>query len=253
MEEAGEPEVFLSRTKSFARRTRDLPQGLEQAFAKARAGYVLDVPRGVGYTTVAEDFRLNPEKVFGRAAPLFVEIGPGRGEQIVAFAAAHPELNFLAFEVWTPGLARLVVEAASRGLSNLKVIEADAQQALPVVLTPGSVAELWTFFPDPWRKARHHKRRLVSATFAAAAADLLQDGGVWRMATDWEDYADQMLQVLAHAPEFALADEDEDGNPTFAPRFPGRVLTHFEERGQEAGRGIWDLAAVRLPRDPQQH
>lgn len=240
--------VFLARTKSFARRARDLPPSLERQYEQVREQYVVNVARGLGYTTVAADAKLDVIDLFGRDAPLVVEVGSGRGEQIVSFAAAHPEWNFLAFEVWTPGIARLAVAAGRAGLTNIRVIEADAQQALPVLLGPDTALELWSFFPDPWRKSRHHKRRLVSAAFAQMVADLLKDGGIWRMATDWEDYAQQMLAVVVACPQFALPDEDEDGQPTFSSRFAGRITTHFEQRAADEGRPVWDLAAVRLPR-----
>ncbi len=239
--------VFMARTKSFTRRARDLNPSLERQFQEVKDRFVIEVPRGIGETTVADGHRLDVEGVFRRQAPLFVEIGPGRGEQIVHYASMHPEYNFLAFEVWYPGLARLSIAAAKANLTNVSVIEADAQQALPILLPPATVTELWTFFPDPWRKSRHHKRRIVSPSFANVVADLLVDGGVWRMATDWENYAEQMLEVMSAAPQFQL-EEDEGGNPTFSPRFEGRVKTHFEDRGAQAGRPSWDIAAVRRPR-----
>lgn len=238
--------MFMARTKSFTRRARDVNPSLERQFQEVRQDFVIDVPRGVGETTVADGFRLDVEGAFGRRAPLFVEIGPGRGEQIVHFAATHPNTDFLAFEVWTPGIVRLAIAGAAAGLTNVRVIEADAQQALPVLLEPASVAELWTFFPDPWRKSRHHKRRIVSPSFAKVVADLLEDGGTWRMATDWENYAEHMLEVMSDAPNFEL--ETKGGVPTFSPRFEGRIQTHFEDRGAQAGRGTWDIAARRLPR-----
>lgn len=245
---ADTPEVFLARTKSFTRRMRGMKPALAAQFAEVEADYVVEVPRGLGKTTVAEDCALEIPEIFGRVAPLYVEVGSGRGEQTVGFAEAHPEVNVLALEVWRPGIARLAVAAAAKGLANVKIIEADAEQALPLLLEEGSVEEVWTFFPDPWRKARHHKRRLVSSSFAAAVARVLTDGGRWRLATDWEDYADQMLQVLSHAPDFVIPERDEDGAPTFSPRFAGRVLTHFERRAEDAGRPARDLTAVRLPR-----
>lgn len=253
---------FRARTKSFVSRSRELAPALAAQYQQVRERYVLDVPRGEGNTTVAPGYRLDPQAIYGRHAPLYLEIGSGRGEQIVSFASDHPELNFLAFEVWTPGIARLAVEAGKRGLENVKVIEADAQQALPTLLPAASVAEIWTFFPDPWRKTRHHKRRLVSAAFSEVVADLLEDGGIWRMATDWENYAEQMLEVMTADPDFAVATEDAEAmSPSsrgtqmsvpqgFSPRFSGRVRTHFELRGEAEGRPTWDLAAVRLPRQP---
>ncbi len=265
----GEEPVFLARTKSFTRRSRELSPALARAFGKAASKYVVPVRRGVGMTSVHEDFRLDVAELFGRSAPLYVEVGPGRGEQIVASAARHPGINFLAFEVWVPGMARLVAAAAEQGLTNIKVIEADAQQALKTVLPEASVAEVWTNFPDPWRKSRHRKRRLVADDFAATVARVLEDGGIWRLATDWEDYAWQMLEVLDRTPELENPDQTipipcEHERPSltgsevpvdtskidgFAPRYPGRIVTHFEERGHGAGRLVWDLTAVRIPRD----
>ncbi|WRS29383.1 tRNA (guanosine(46)-N7)-methyltransferase TrmB [Actinomycetaceae bacterium MB13-C1-2] len=277
---------FMARTKSFTRRSRDLKPALERAFAKHRDKYVIEVPRDVGLTTAHPDFRLSPTEVFGREAPLVVEVGSGRGEQMLTAAASNPERDYLAFEVWVPGLARLTAKAGEAGLTNIRVIEADAQLALKSILDEATVSELWTFFPDPWRKSRHHKRRLVSDDFAETVARVLEDGGLWRLATDWENYAGQMLGVLSRAEELenpyelesvALQDAVREaghsiGQSTgidrtqcaaqgtvqvpapqtggFSPRFDGRVFTHFEERGAKAGRPAWDLVAVRLPRTP---
>lgn len=265
---------FMARTKSFTRRSRELTPSLERAFQKHRGAYVIEVPRDVGLTTVHRDYRLDIREAFGREAPLVVEVGSGRGEQVLNTAAQNPERNYLALEVWVPGIARLTAKAAEAGLSNVRVIEADAQLALETMLDEGSVSELWTFFPDPWRKTRHHKRRLVSDSFAQTAARVLEVGGLWRLATDWEDYAGQMLGVLSRAEELenpyeieppavlesiqgVAQDTAEDTVQVslpetggFSPRFEGRVLTHFEERGVKAGRPAWDLVAVRLPRMP---
>ncbi|WP_418983033.1 tRNA (guanine(46)-N(7))-methyltransferase TrmB, partial [Actinotignum sanguinis] len=199
---------------------------------------------------------------------------------IVAAAAAHPERNFLALEVWVPGIAKLVSKAVEAGVDNIRVIEADAAQALPVlfglecaglvrgedVTTCGPersathpnaanprVEQVWTFFPDPWRKARHHKRRLVAAPFATVVAGMLREGGAWRLATDWDNYAWQMRDVVEASPYFTNPHAGERPNPAdptperggFAPRWEERVLTRFEERGIAAGRTIHDILAVR--------
>lgn len=246
-------DVFLARTKSFTRRSRALPPALARDFAAVEDRYVVQVPRGQGMTSVDPDFQLDAAALFGREAPLVVEVGSGRGEQIVSYASAHPEMDFLAFEVWVPGVARLAVKAAEAGLTNLRIVEADAQQALSTMLPDASVSELWTFFPDPWRKARHHKRRLVGADFASTAARVLVDGAAWRLATDWADYAEQMLDVVAatkclknpFAPEGSSAGDEGGG---YAPRFTGRVATHFEQRAAEEGRPARDILAIRLPR-----
>ena len=150
--EAPEGTVFLSRTKSFTRRTRELPSNLARTWEAHAHRYVVEPRRGVGYTTVAQDFTLDLAELFGRSAPVTLEIGSGTGEQIVAAAAAHPERNFLALEVWVPGIAKLISKAVEADVDNIRVIEADAAQALPIMLGDASLDEVWTFFPDPWRK-----------------------------------------------------------------------------------------------------
>ena len=248
--------VFMSRTKSFTRRSRELPPNLARTWDAHAERYVIEPRRGIGYTTVAEDFRLDPVELFGRSAPLTLEIGSGTGEQIVAAAAAHPDRDYLALEVWVPGIAKLVSKAVEAGVDNIRVLEADAAQALPFLLVDASLDEVWTFFPDPWRKARHRKRRLVSDAFALQVARVLRDGGVWRLATDWDDYAWQMRDVIEACPVFenphvGQRPDPEDPEPQrggFAPRYEGRVVTHFETRGIDAGRRAHDIVGVRVPR-----
>ena len=174
----------------------------------------------------------------------------------VLSASAHPERDFLALEVWVPGIAKLISKAVEADVDNIRVIEADAAQALPIMLGDASLDEVWTFFPDPWRKARHRKRRLVSDNFALEIGRLLRDGGVWRLATDWDDYAWQMRDVieaceLFENPHAGERPDPEDPQPErggFAPRFEGRVVTHFETRGIDAGRHAHDIVGVRRPR-----
>ena len=254
--DAPEGTVFMSRTKSFTRRSRELPPNLARTWDAHAERYVIEPRRGIGYTTVAEDFRLDPVELFGRSAPLTVEIGSGTGEQIVAAAAAHPDRDYLALEVWVPGIAKLVSKAVEACVDNIRVLEADVAQALPIMLGDACLDEVWTFFPDPWRKARHRKRRLVSDAFALQVARVLRDGGVWRLATDWDDYAWQMRDVIEACPLFenpyvGQRPDPEDPEPErggFAPRYEGRVVTHFETRGIDAGRGAHDIVGVRVPR-----
>ena len=253
---APEGTVFMSRTKSFTRRSRELPPNLARTWEAHAERYVIEPRRGIGYTTVAEDFRLDPVELFGRSAPLTLEIGSGTGEQIVAAAAAHPDRDYLALEVWVPGIAKLVSKAVEAGVDNIRVLEADVAQALPIMLGDACLDEVWTFFPDPWRKARHRKRRLVSDAFALQVARVLRDGGVWRLATDWDDYAWQMRDVIEACPLFenphvGQRPDPEDPQPQrggFAPRYEGRVVTHFETRGIDAGRRAHDVVGVRVPR-----
>lgn len=249
--------VFMSRTKSFTRRSRELPVNLARTWEAHADRYVIEPRRGVGYTTVADDFHLDTEELFGRRAPLTLEIGSGTGEQIVAAAAANPDRDYLALEVWVPGIAKLISKAVDAGVDNIRVLEADVAQALPIMLGDACLDEVWTFFPDPWRKARHRKRRLVSGEFALQVARVLRDGGVWRLATDWDDYAWQMRDVIEGCPLFENPyvgqrpdpEDSEAERGGFAPRYEGRVVTHFETRGIDAGRRVHDIVGVRLPRE----
>ena len=169
---------------------------------------------------------------FGREAPVVVEIGSGIGEATAALAASRPELDVLAFEVWRPGIATALGLLADAGATNVRLLSIDAVWALEHLFAPGSVEELWTFFPDPWPKKRHHKRRLVTPRFAQLAASRLRPGGLWRLATDWEEYAEQMQAVLDAEPGL-------DGGRT--DRWADRPVTRFERKGIAAGRTILDL------------
>lgn len=248
---------FIARVKSFTRRGRELNPGIQRTWDAYADQYVIDVPRAEGYTTVSDGFRLDLEATFGRVAPLVVEIGPGNGEQIVAYAKAHPEMDFLAFEVYRQGIGKTIARAVAAGVTNLRLVEADAAQALPIMLADGVATEVWVFFPDPWRKARHHKRRLVSPTFALEVARLLKDEGIWRMATDWQNYAWQMRDVLEGCDQFlnpylGERPDPEEPEPTrggYAPRFEGRVKTHFENRGDRQGRESYDIVGIRRSRE----
>ncbi len=173
---------------------------------------------------------------FGRQAPLIVEIGSGVGEATAALAAARPAYDVLAFEVWRPGVADGLGRVADAGATNVRFCSVDAVWSMEHLVGPASLAELWTFFPDPWPKTRHHKRRLVTPEFARLAASRLTPGGWWRLATDWEDYAEQMMAVLDAEPAL------EGG---VVPRWDDRPVTRFERKGVAAGRSITDLAYVR--------
>ena len=179
-------------------------------------------------------FRLAPW--FGREAPLVVEIGSGVGEATGVLAATRPSYDVLALEVWKPGVAASLAEVAAAGATNVRFCSVDAAWAVEHIVRPGSLAELWTFFPDPWPKARHHKRRLVNASFAALAATRLSPGATWRLATDWDDYADQMREVL---------DGAEGLTGGVVERWAERPVTKFERKGLDAGRTITDLAYTR--------
>jgi tRNA (guanine-N7-)-methyltransferase len=177
---------------------------------------------------------------FGREAPLVVEIGSGIGEATAALAAAHPDRNVLAFEVWRPGVAETFLQLERTGATNVRLLSVDAVWSMEHLLGPGSLSELWTFFPDPWPKKRHHRRRLVNPAFAELAAGRLAPCALWRLATDWPDYAEQIRAVLTAEP--LLADV-HDGR---APRWSERPSTRFERRGVRAGRPIEDFAFRRV-------
>ncbi|MCX6501820.1 MAG: tRNA (guanosine(46)-N7)-methyltransferase TrmB [Microbacterium sp.] len=220
-----------------------MSEAQERAWAELSADYLIDVPRAEAATSVAADAAIDPVQVWGREAPVTVEIGAGQGHAMIHAAGAAPERNFLAVEVFKAGLARTMRDADRAGVRNLRLVEANAPEVLQHLLPPASVDELWVFFPDPWHKKKHTKRRLVQPEFAQIAAAALRDGGVLRLATDWEDYALQMRHVLDAAPPFERAFAGE-----WAERFDGRVVTAFERKGARAGRDIRDLAYRRIAR-----
>jgi tRNA (guanine-N7-)-methyltransferase len=199
--------------------------------------FVLPVRRGQTSTSVEPGSFLDLNATFGRAAPLVVEIGPGAGDSLIPMAQATPEVNILAFEVYQPAIASMLAQLGAANLSNVRIVEADAVAGLRHLIPPGSVDEVWMFFPDPWHKARHRKRRLLSAGFADLVASRMRPGGVWRLATDWEDYAAQMRDVLDD--HSAFCNEYPDG---WAPRWQARPVTRFEQRGVAVGRRVFDLA-----------
>jgi tRNA (guanine-N7-)-methyltransferase len=181
------------------------------------------------------DRPLEPVAVFGRVAPLVLEIGSGAGDATAAMGAADPARDVPAVEVHTPGVATLMQRVEQLGLTNVRVVEADGLHVLTGVVTSGSLDEVRVFFPDPWPKARHAKRRLVSPAFAALVADRLRPGGRLHVATDWPAYAEHVRAVLAASPDLELVSRERGDRP----------LTRFEARGLAAGRPSTDLVAVR--------
>ena len=174
-------------------------------------------------------------QVFGRPAPTILEIGFGMGEATAHIAGLMPEKNFLCCEVHPPGVGALLKRIGEAGLSNIRIVEHDAVEVLDHMLPEQSLAGVHIFFPDPWHKARHNKRRLVQPHFVAKLLPRLQSGGTIHCATDWEPYAQQMLEVLAAEPQLRNTAE------AFAPRPAYRPLTKFENRGLRLGHGVWDV------------
>jgi tRNA (guanine-N7-)-methyltransferase len=180
--------------------------------------------------------RLDLDALFARRAPLVLEIGSGMGEAVVAMAAADPGRDYLAVDVHTPGVANLLAVIEQRGLTNVRVGLGDAITLLRHLLAPESLSALHAFFPDPWPKARHHKRRLFQPDHVALLRSRLAPGGRLRCATDWAEYAEVMLETLSA--DSGLVNDHEG----YAPRLAERPVTKFEQRGVEAGRQIFDLS-----------
>ena len=222
---------------SFVHRGRRMTVGQARAWERnwSRLGRsVSELPPGP----------LDVDAWFGRAAPVVLEIGSGMGETTAELAAAAPAVNYLAVEVYQPGLAQLLMRAEEREITNLRLLRGDAVVLLAEHIEPGSLAEVRIFYPDPWPKARHHKRRLVQPGFVAMVADRLAPGGVLRMATDWEHYAEQMMSVCQAEPRLRNRHAGEpDG---WAPRPEWRRVTKFEKRARQAGRISRDLTFERV-------
>ena len=188
---------------------------------------------GLEYAGSVRDF----DQVFGRKAPLVLEIGFGNGEQLRHAGAGEPGSNHLGIEVHRPGVGRLLNALAADGLENVRVYAHDAVEVLAAEVADGALAELRMYFPDPWPKSRHHKRRLIQPEFVALAARKLAPGGRLHLATDWQDYAGQMLAVL----DASDALRNCSGAGRYAERPPWRIGTHFERRGVRLGHDVFDL------------
>ncbi len=203
--------------------------------AQRRAVDTLQSVYGIPYASGALDL----ERVFGRRAPTIIEIGFGMGETTAAIAQAQPQINYLAVEVHTPGVGGLLKLIAELGLSNLRIVQHDAVEVLEHLIAPASLAGAHIFFPDPWPKKRHHKRRLIQPDFVRLLASRLAPGAYVHAATDWQEYAEQILAV------FAAETSLENTASGFAPRPDYRPLTKFENRGLKLGHGVWDIIFVR--------
>jgi tRNA (guanine-N7-)-methyltransferase len=190
------------------------------------------LPRfGITYTAQPLDL----EQAFGRRAPKILEIGFGMGDSTAAIALAHPENDYLALEVHTPGVGNLLKLIEAQRISNIRIMQHDAVEVLRDMIQPNALDGVHIFFPDPWHKARHNKRRLIQAPFITQLVTKLKPGGYIHVATDWQDYAEQVLAVLTAEPLL------ENTAPGYAPRPGYRPLTKFEQRGIRLGHGVWDM------------
>jgi tRNA (guanine-N7-)-methyltransferase len=215
--------------RSFVLRQGRFSRGQQRAYEEL-------LPRfGLAYRAGFLDWR----ETFGRAAPVVAEVGFGMGETTARIAAEHPECDYLAIEVHTPGVGSLLRQIAAGSLANVRIVQHDAVEVLRDMVAPGSLAAIHIFFPDPWPKKRHHKRRLLQPAFVALAASRLAPGGLVHVATDWQEYAEHALAVLSGEPSLA------NTAAGFAARPAWRPETKFERRGLNLGHGVWDLLFTR--------
>ncbi|WP_394200182.1 tRNA (guanosine(46)-N7)-methyltransferase TrmB [Shewanella waksmanii] len=225
--EFNEEGKYLRKVRSFVLREGRLTKGQAQAFEQQ-------------WPTMGLDYSPEPldlTAVFGREADTVLEIGFGMGASLVEMAKAAPELNFIGIEVHKPGVGACLAEAAEAGVTNLRVFHHDAVEVLENSIKPASLARVQLFFPDPWHKKRHHKRRIVQPEFVQTIRQALKLGGVFHLATDWENYSEHMLEVMSAAPGYKNQSETGD----VVPRPDHRPLTKFEARGHRLGHGVWDL------------
>ncbi|ODQ00230.1 MULTISPECIES: tRNA (guanosine(46)-N7)-methyltransferase TrmB [Salinivibrio] len=221
----------IRKIRSFVRREGRLTKGQEQALNEC-------------WPTMGIDFEateLDWQQVFGNDNPVVLEIGFGMGASLVEMAKNAPEKNFIGIEVHTPGVGACLMAAREAGVTNLRVMCHDAVEVFEQMLPKESLDTVQLFFPDPWHKKRHHKRRIVQLPFAEMVRDKLKVGGVFHMATDWENYAEHMIEVMEAAPHYQnIAQEGY-----YVPRPDDRPLTKFEQRGHRLGHGVWDIKYTR--------
>jgi tRNA (guanine-N7-)-methyltransferase len=217
--------------RSFVMRTGRMTAGQARALAEMWPRF------GVEFTPQLLDLDL----LFGRRAPRTLEIGFGNGEHLASLARAHPERDYLGVEVHRPGVGHLFMLAAASNLTNFRASSHDAVEVLREQIAPAALDEVLVLFPDPWHKKRHHKRRLIQPPFVELLATRMAPGGLLRLATDWEEYALQMLEVLRASASFTNLSPSGD----WMPRPEERAPTRFEKRGARLGHGVWDLAFSR--------
>ena len=213
--------------KSFVMRAGRMTEGQQRGLEQGWPKFGLEIENGL------RDF----DEVFGRSAPRTFEIGFGMGHSTLEMAAAAPEQDFIGVEVHKPGVGALLNGVMAQNLSNLRVYSCDALEVLRDCVADASLDRVLLFFPDPWHKSRHHKRRIVQPAFAELVRRKLKIGGVLHMATDWENYAEHMLEVMNAAPGYRNLAADG----TYVPRPEERPVTKFERRGERLGHGVWDL------------
>ena len=218
---------FIRRIRSFVKREGRLTTGQQRALDEL-------FPR---YGLTMQQSPIDLKDVFGRTAPVVFEIGFGNGTSLSEMAVNHPEQNYIGVEVHRPGVGNLLLQIEQLGLNNLRVINDDAVDVLKQMIADDSLDAVYLFFADPWHKKKHHKRRIVQKEFVELLRKKLKTGGVFHMATDWQDYAEHMMQVMSEVEGF----ENIAGQGAYTPRPDYRPMTKFEQRGHRLGHGVWDL------------
>jgi len=227
IEEAEKEGKYIRKVRSFVKREGRLTKGQASALEQFWATMGLN----------HQDGMIDFASLFDNSNPIVLEIGFGMGKSLVEMAKNAPELNFVGVEVHRPGVGACISLAQEEGVDNLKVFEHDAIEVLADCIPDSSLTTVQLFFPDPWHKKKHHKRRIVSLEFVETIRQKLKNGGVFHMATDWENYAECMIEDMNSAPGYEnLAAEDD-----FVPRPDSRPLTKFENRGNNLGHGVWDI------------
>ncbi|NMP16453.1 tRNA (guanosine(46)-N7)-methyltransferase TrmB [Thalassotalea sp. Y01] len=232
IEQAESEGKYIRKVRSYVKREGRLTKG------QARALETLWDSMGLNHS----DGLLTMSAVFGNDNPVTLEVGFGMGKSLVEMAKNDPKRNFIGIEVHRPGVGACLALAEEQGVTNLRVYEHDAIEIIADCIPNGSIDTMQLFFPDPWHKARHHKRRIVKPEFIESIRQLLRVGGVFHMATDWENYAECMLDDMSGAPGFKNLSENGD----YVPRPDSRPLTKFENRGQNLGHGVWDLQFAKI-------
>ena len=213
--------------KSYVIRSGRMTSGQEKAYQENWSHYGVD----------ADGRMLDFQQLYGRDAPVILEIGFGMGDSLLEMAVRNPHNNYLGIEVHKPGVGRLLGNIKKQALTNLKVMQSDAIEVLNTQIPDESLSAVYLFFPDPWHKTRHHKRRIVQDDFIQLVRQKLQPGGQFHMATDWQDYAEHMLEHMHRAEGFKNASPDG----SYIPRPDYRPITKFERRGERLGHGVWDI------------
>lgn len=225
--EAGAEQKHMRTVKSFVLRAGRMTEGQQKAMEAVWPSMGLELQNGM----------LNLSEVFGRETPVVLEIGFGMGDSLVEMAKDQPEKNYIGIEVHRPGVGRLLSNAEKNGLNNIRVFCDDAIEVLAQCIPDESLDCIQLFFPDPWHKKRHHKRRIVQPEFAQTLRKKLKVGGVFHMATDWENYAEHMMEVMSVADGY----QNAAGASAYSPQPEWRPVTKFQKRGERLGHGVWDL------------